>query len=100
MIVFFAACFVLLAALVFWQFYLAIVEREKFADERREWQQERAELLTRIQAPEAAPFLFEAKPEDAENDLPLPPDFTVDSEELERAQQELESVGYSDGPAA
>lgn len=93
-----AGCFLLLAGLIAWQFYSAVVERDKFATEREGWRAERSELLSRIQVPAAAPFLFEPDAKDADNDLPvLPP--IADAEALEHAQRELESVGYEDGPA-
>jgi hypothetical protein len=94
-----AGCFALLAGVIAWQSYAAVVERDKFTQERQEWATERRDLNNRIQVPEAAPFLFEAKPEDAEDDLPLPPEFVADAEELEKAQRALAEVGYDEGPA-
>jgi hypothetical protein len=61
------------------------------------WAVERRDLNNRIQVPEAAPFLFEAKPEDGEDDLPLPPEFVADAEELEKARAALAEVGYEEG---
>lgn len=93
-----AGCFFVLSCVIAWQAYAAILRDDKFDRERRQWAEERGELLTRIQAPQAAPFMFESKLEDAENDLPLPPEFTIDEEELERAKDELARVGFEDGP--
>jgi hypothetical protein len=77
-------------------------ERAEFAAERREWRAERRDLNNRIQVPEAAPFMEEEpdRPEDAEDDLPVLPAGTVDEASLERAREELEAVGYSEGPVA
>lgn len=88
----------LIAAFVGWLIRSGWRKEEAFARERQEWARERGELLTRIQAPQAAPFMFEADPKDAENDMPTLPGFTMDEEELERAKQELEEAGYSEGP--
>lgn len=71
-----------------------------FALERKAWVNERRDLNNRIQIPEAAPYMAEDEPGADVNDLPTLPEFTVDEEEMERAQRELEQVGYTDGPAA
>lgn len=83
----------------FWWEQARSRERLAFDAEREKWRVERSELLTRIQAPQAAPFMFESEPEDAENDLPLPPEFLADAEELEKAQRALTELGYDEGPA-
>lgn len=95
-----AGCVMALIAVIAWQSYERIIERDKFAHERQQWTEERRELLSRIQAPEAAPFMFETKPEDAEDDLPTLPGFTMSEEELEQAREALEEAGYSEGPVA
>lgn len=74
-------------------------ERNAFAAERREWAKERRELNTRIQAPEAAPYMYDGQEDSSEDDLPILPEFTVDEAELERARAELAEVGYEEGPA-
>lgn len=73
--------------------------REKaFNEERGIWIRERRDLNNRIQIPQAAPFM--AVDEDpSPDDVPLPPDFTVDEDELQKAVAHLESVGYESGPA-
>ena len=93
-----AGCFVLLAAVIAWQAYAADKERAQFASERAQWTQERKELLTRIQAPEAASFMFEDSPEDAKDDLPLMPTAEFDPQEVEKAREHLAEVGYDEGP--
>lgn len=95
-----AGSLLMFAWIVAWQAYTAILERGKFEQERQRWTEERRELLTRIQAPEAASFMFETTPEDAENDLPLPPTSEFDPQEVEKAREHLAEVGYSDGPVA
>lgn len=71
-----------------------------FSTEREIWVRERRDLNNRIQVPEAAPYLAEEdNPAAAKDDLPVLPEFTVDEEELERAQRELAAAGYEDGPA-
>lgn len=74
-------------------------ERTAFAEERQQWVRERRDLNTRIQMPQAAPFLLE---EDgpSDDDMPVMPEFAVDEAELERAKLALEEAGYSEGPVA
>lgn len=96
-----AGCVALLAFLVVWQSYAWAKERTdllaSFAAEREIWVRERRDLNNRIQVPEAAPYLTE---DNGENDLPVLPEFEMDSAELERAKRELEEAGYSEGPVA
>lgn len=73
-------------------------ERTAFASEREAWAQERQDLYNRIQIPEAAPFM-EIGAAPSVDDLPVLPDFTVDSDELQMAKAELEKMGYESGPA-
>jgi len=75
---------------------LLFLRERDFRTERVEWIRERGELLSRIQAPEAAPFLFEADEKDAENDLPLPPTSEFDPHEVEKAREHLVEVGYEE----
>lgn len=95
-----AGCFLVLAGVIAWQARSADKERQAFAQERREWAAEREQLNTRIQAPEAAPFMFEEDAETREDDLPTLPEITMSDEELEQAKKALEEVGYSSGPVA
>jgi hypothetical protein len=75
-------------------------EREKmFTAEREAWVRERRDLNTRIQMPQAAPFLLEEEGP-SNDDMPVMPEFVVDEAELERARLELEEAGYSEGPVA
>lgn len=91
-----AGCFVLLAGVIAWQAWAADKQGAQFASERSQWAQERKELLTRIQAPEAASFMFEESPEDAKDDLPLLPTAEFDPQEVEKAREHLVDVGYEE----
>jgi hypothetical protein len=92
------ACLAVLAFLVVWQSYVFAQEREEFAAERQQWVRERRDLNNRIQIPDAAPYLAEAD-SGSEDDLPVLPEFEMDSDALERAKAELEAAGYEEGPA-
>lgn len=74
--------------------------RQAFEDERAAWRAERRDLNNRIQVPEAAPYMDEEFTKPNENDLPLAPSFTLNEDELRRAREELEAVGYDEGPVA
>jgi hypothetical protein len=97
------SCIALLGFLVIWQSYVSARERDKlladFSSEREIWVRERRDLNNRIQIPEAAPFMAD-EDGSSEDDLPTLPGFTMNEEERERAMQELEEVGYSEGPVA
>ena len=96
-----ALCVVLVACLA-WQIRSAAADRASllasFAAEREAWVRERRDLNTRIQSPEVAPFLLE-EADDADNDLPVLPEFETDEAALEQARLQLQSVGYEEGPA-
>lgn len=99
-----SACLAVLAFLVVWQSYAYARERAEllagFATERQQWVRERRDLNTRIQAPQAAPYLLEDQDETAgDDDLPILPEFTMDEAALDRAKAELLSAGYESGPA-